>query len=138
MALLCSAFLATAGSAAPTEASKPDSEQIVTVCKIQYTDLARKSSFHLLYAFRVVTSADGTVSEVSELPSKKWAAVVRDHLFVPCLRTWKLGPNSEYAVEIGISWNPDENYIGISHPDGSKLRLRLGEWGWQGDPRAAR
>ena len=109
-------------------------EELVTVCKIEFTEIARKARFDLLYAYRLTTGESGAVEGIEDLPGTRSATFVRDERFVPCLRSWRLEANQVYEVAIRVSWDVQRNFIAYSRPNGTKVTLALGEWGWQKAP----
>lgn len=110
------------------------SEELISVCKIEFTEIARKARFDLLYAYRLTTGASGAVVGIEDLPGTRSATFVRDERFAPCLRSWRLDPNQVYEVSIRVSWNVENNFIAYSRPNGTKVTLAVGEWGWQKAP----
>lgn len=113
--LLLSCFVVCFVSFGFSQRSEPKkTEREITVCQIKLK--VGSADFAFNYQFAVTTDNSGAVNEVSKL-GKDRPPFVNDDEFIPCIKSWKLGPNEEYFVTIRVATifkDRNKNFILIS------------------------
>ena len=103
---------------------EPVAHKTISVCRIELTATGRAANFRFNYIYQMTTDESGAVQKVSQLAERK-PKMVREDKLVDCMRTWQLGPSTQYVVSFSIGTTGGPNYIQVVQPERDSLKLVL-------------
>ena len=98
----------------------------ITVCPVSLTEDGRQSSFHFNFLYRVEVSENGEASKIQAvLDHKRYPKLVRDELFVDCIKQWRLEPAGRYFVSFYVGTTSARSTQRITDPKKETIEICL-------------
>jgi hypothetical protein len=115
-------LLSIPASVVAVEAKNP-CDLTLTLCRIEFTDLGKTSSFHFNYIYILNTDEKGCVERIAVVREPDHEDLVRVDLLKECMTRWTLAPSSKYTVIFSLGTTSESNFVSVTDASGCRVKL---------------